>query len=80
MPQITVDISAAGAAKLQLIVDAHNNRNQTALSLADWLQLHLREMAVQDDVATAIQALQKQKEDELKDAIASERDRLLAAV
>ncbi len=80
MPQITLTLTDAAAAKLDALVAAHNAANGTSLSLRDWLLRHLKELAIQRDLAARSQALEAQKNNELQTALQAERDAMLNAL
>ncbi len=77
MPGITVDISNDTVARLNLEVADHNARNGASLDLDAWLQLRLRELAVQREFSTRVESLKKQADDDPTAAIDAEKARLL---
>lgn len=81
MPQFTIDIPQKVADRIQVHVQRTNDANGTNYTLREWIDLHLRELAIADDLAAATTALQQQAETDARDALAlavrSERDRLL---
>lgn len=80
MPQLTLDISDAARQRLDLAVAEYNATNGTSLSFEQWMDLHLRELAVQREFAAKIDQLRRQTEDDLHAAIEAEKQRLLDAV
>jgi hypothetical protein len=80
MPQLTFDITDATRQRLDLVVADYNATNGTSLTLEEWLDLHLRELAVQREFATRVEQLKRQTEDDLHAAINAERERLLSSV
>ena len=80
MPTITLDISDDAKQRLDLVVADYNATNGASLTFDDWLDLHLREMAVQRELATKVEQLKRQTEDDLAAAVNAEKDRLLDAV
>lgn len=80
MPQLTIDISDAAQARLDLVVSDYNVANGTDLDLAAYLDLHLRELAVQRELAAKVEQLKRQTEDDLHAAIEAEKQRLLSSV
>jgi len=91
MPRIIItvdgkayDIPDAAVPRLQVVCDRTNAAQKTALSLGDWIALHLREIAIADDLAAATQQLQQQKQADaqaaLDAAIRSVRNDLLASL
>lgn len=80
MPSITTDLSDEAYTGLGRVVTRYNADNSTALSVEAWVDLHLRELSVQDQVFEAAQELQRQAEETTKAALAAERLRLLESV
>ena len=80
MPTFNITISDAALARLKAIVDRYNADNGAALSVQDWLLLHLKELAIQDNLLAAAQNFQKQAEQGAADATNAERQRLLDSV
>lgn len=81
MPQFSIDIPQKAVDRLQVHVQRTNEANGTSYTLREWIDLHLRELAIADDLAAATTALQHQAETDARDnmatAVRSERDRLL---
>jgi uncharacterized protein YqfA (UPF0365 family) len=63
---------------LQTLAARYNADNGTALTLAEFLELHVAEMSIQDEFAARVEALQRQRDAELTAAFRAERDRLIA--
>jgi len=80
MPKFTLDISDAAVDGLQAVVARYNADNGTALTVLDWLHLHAREIAVQDQLLTAAQSLREQADKDADAAFKAERQRLLDSV
>ena len=82
MPKFTLTVTDAHLIKLQGVVSTHNANTGQALTVQQWLDLHLQEVAIAGDLQTAIAAIQKQQEQDaqqsLTDAINTTRDELLA--
>jgi hypothetical protein len=80
----TADLPDAVVARLQVFADRTNVAQKTALTVLGWLTLHLKELAVTDDLATAVEALRKQQQADaeaaLEAAVAAARDQLLASL
>ncbi len=78
MPKFTIDLSQKAVDKLQTQhVDRSNGANGTALTLKDWIVLHLNELAITADLPAAIGQLQRESQDTLTAAIRTTRDRLI---
>jgi hypothetical protein len=84
MPKFTIDLTAAAVAKLQAIVARHNADNGTALTVADWVLLNLKEIAIGEELGKTAESIRRQAEDDANAATAAairaERDRLLASL
>lgn len=67
--------------RLQRLVDRTNKTEVPPLTLEDWLALHIREMAVQEDLSAAIPGIQADHqaaaEAALAEAIAARRLELM---
>lgn len=77
----TTVISDPTRARLQKLCDRTNKTEPKPLSLTEWLELNLKEMAIQQDLSAAIPGLQTDQqaasETALTEAIASRRRELL---
>lgn len=80
MPTFTLTISDPALAGLQAVVSRYNADNGTALSVQDWLLLHVKELAIQDQLLEAARTFQQQAEQSAADALRAERQRLLDSV
>ena len=80
MPDIPITLSDAAYAGLQLVVTKWNAANEQQLSVEQWVDLHLRELAVQDQIFAAHEQLQRQAQDTAAAALKAERERLLDSV
>ncbi len=84
MPTFTIDLSAAAVTRLQAIVAAYNANNGLALTVAQWLLLHIKEVAIGQELGDSVDALRKQVEANanaaLNAAVTAERDRLIASL
>jgi hypothetical protein len=80
MPTITTDLTDAAYAGLQRVVTRWNADNGGSLTVDEWLHLHLRELAVQDEIVRAVEDLQKQAQETAAAAIRAERQRLIDSV
>ncbi len=81
MPQYTIDLPQKAVDKLQAVVARYNDTVGATYTVKDWIQQHLKELAIAEQLAVAIDALQKQQEqqarDDLQSAIATTRDQLI---
>jgi len=80
MPQFTITISDAALARLQAIVARYNADNGTNLTVRDWLLLHVKELAIQDELIEAARLARENAEKQAAQAFTAERDRLLGAL
>ena len=76
----TVLLSQAAVDRLTLLKTAYNAEAGTALTLTDWITLHLRELAINAEWSASVQALQRQLELDVQAAVRGERTRLLGTV
>jgi EAL domain-containing protein (putative c-di-GMP-specific phosphodiesterase class I) len=77
MPQFAINLSPPAVAKLQAIVQRYNENTGQKLTAAQWLELHIKELLVADDLATEAQALERQAHDGLQEALRAARQRLI---
>ncbi len=77
MATFQIDVTDKHAAALATVVARYNANTGQAFTVLDWLNLHVREIAVQDELALETAALAKQAEEGLQAAIASLRTRML---
>ena len=80
MPRFTIDLSDAALAGLQVLAARYNADNGADLSVQEWLLLHLKELAVQDDLLRIAGELRRQAEADADAAFKAERQRLLDSV
>ena len=91
MPRLTIALDGKTAdlpdtivPRLQRLTDRTNDTQKTALTVLDWLALHLKELAVADDLTAAVAALQQQQEADAQAAldagVKAARDQLLATL
>ena len=82
MPDFTIAVPDKALPALQRTVDLYNGNNGTALSVRDWLELHALDIALQDQLAAAVDAIKAQTEAQAQAdfdaAIKAERERLIA--
>ena len=80
MPRFELELSEAAVTGLQRIVARYNADNGAALTVADWILLHLKEVSVQDELLRAADDLRRQAEETAAAALRAERTRLLESV
>jgi hypothetical protein len=80
MPRFEIELSDAALTGLQSLVTRYNADNGAALTVEGWILLHLKELAVQDDLLLAAETLRRQAEETAAAALRAERERLLGAV
>ncbi len=81
MPSYTITLSPKAVQRLKALMQRTNETEGTNLTLRDWITLHLRELAIAQDLSAAIPSLQEQTkrdaETALQAAITTTRDQLL---
>ncbi len=81
MPSFTITLSPKSVQRLKTLMQRTNDTEGTSLTLRDWITLHLRELAIAQDLSAALPALQEQTkrdyETALQAAITTTRDQLL---
>ena len=82
MPKYTIELPQKAVTKLQAVVARYNDTVGTSLTVKQWIERHLRELAIAEQLATAIDTVQKEQEqqarDDLQSAINTTRDQLVA--
>lgn len=82
MPQFTITLTQKAVDKLQQQVQRTNENQGTSLTLKQWMTLHLRELAITDELNAAVTGLrdeqQRDAQTALEAAIRTARDELLA--
>jgi hypothetical protein len=82
MPRFAIDLSQKAVNKLQAQVQRTNENAGTSLTLQQWMTLHLRELAITDELGAAVAAIQEQQQQNaqtaLEAAVRTARDELLA--
>ena len=82
MPTFTIDLTDKAVAALQAEVNRTNENQGTALTVQQWITLHLQEIAIAAQFTAAIDQLRKQAETDaqasLETAVKTTRDQLLA--
>jgi hypothetical protein len=80
VPQFTITVSESVLTRLQTIVQRYNETTGQTFTVKDWILLHLKEMAIGDDLSSFLQAEQAKQPLQFQAALAAERDRLLTAL
>jgi len=84
MPEFTISVPQKAVDRLQQLVARYNDNTGSSLTLRDWLTLHLKEMAVQNEMAERAAEIRRQQELEANqmyaDAVKAEQDRLIAGL
>ncbi len=78
MPDFTISISDTAAAKVAALVTRYNENNGTNFTVKEWITLHLRELAIQEELLAAVETAKQQLEKDTQTAVINERQRLLA--
>ncbi len=81
MPKYTIELPQKAVTKLQAVVARYNDTVGTSLTVKQWIDRHLRELAIAEQLAVAIDTLPKEQEqkmrDDLQTAINTIRDQLI---
>lgn len=80
MPKFTIELSDHMMSRLNVIVGRYNADNGSDLTTQAWLELHAREIAIQEDLAAEHAALARQAESDVAAAVRVAKERLLADV
>lgn len=80
MPQFTVTLSDKAVARLQAIVAHYNENTGQKLAAGQWLERHVKELLVADELAAEAQALERQTHEGLQAALRAARQRLIDAL
>jgi hypothetical protein len=82
VPKFTIDLSQNTVDKLQAQVQRTNENTGSSLTLQQWMTLHLRELAITDELTAAVTAIRDQQQQDaqtaLEAAVRAKRDELLA--
>jgi hypothetical protein len=82
MPDFTIHVTDKQLPKLQAVVNECNGNSGTTLTVQEWLDLHVKEVCIQRDLAASVQAAHEQTQKDaqaaLDAAVAAERAQLLA--
>lgn len=77
MPDVTLTISPALATRLATIVQEHNDRTSTSLTIAQWIILHLREVAIAEQLAADGETIQRQSQRDFQAALQAKKNQLM---
>ena len=80
MAKFEIELSDAAYQGLQRLVTRYNADNNAAHTVEAWVDLHLRELAVQDEIVRAAEQLQREAQETAAAALQAERQRLLDSV
>ncbi len=80
MPDVTITVSDALVARLNVLLAEYNLRNLANLTLRQWMQLHFRELAIGRELAASAVQIQEQAQADVAAAIQAEKERLLGLV
>jgi hypothetical protein len=75
-----ITLKEQAVTRLQQLVARYNGDNGATLTVEEWVTLHLKELAVQDDLLRAAEDLRRQADDTARAALEAERKRLLDSV
>ena len=74
----TITLTDAMQSRMARVVGQHNAAHSTELTVTDWLNLHIRELAISQDLAAEHKAIKEQAEADVTDAMIAVKQRLLA--
>ena len=80
MASFMIEIADPELPRLQAVTDRYNSGFGTSLTNGEFLQLHVLEVLIQEELAAKAEQLRRQAETGVNAAVSAERDRLLAAV
>lgn len=80
MPRFEVTISDAHLARLQAIVAKYNENSGTNYTVKDWVLLHLKDIVIGEQLQAYQEQAQKNAEEQLRQEIEAEIQRLRDAV
>lgn len=82
MPEFTITLSQQAVNKLQAKQRRSNRDHHTKLTLEQWIVLHLCEIAIERELASAAAVIREEQQGDaqalLEAAVRAERDRLIA--
>jgi hypothetical protein len=78
MAKFTIDLPERLLAGLQTVVTRHNADNGTTFTVESWLNRHVAEVAVQDELLIEQAKLAKHAQDDLEAALRAVRERLVS--
>ena len=74
----TITLNDAMQARMARVVGQHNAAHATELTVTQWLNLHVNELAIAQDLAAEHETLKRQAEDDMAAAMIAVKQRLLA--
>ncbi len=77
MPRFTIDLSRKAMDKLAIQVRRTNETDGTKYTLQQWLTLHLKELAIADDLPAAIDQLHRETQATFQAAVRAKTNQLL---
>lgn len=77
---VTLKLTDALADRMAVIVQTHNDRTGAGVSLEEWLLLHLREVAIAEELVEEGQAIERESQKALQAAVQAKKNELMAAL
>lgn len=79
MPTFRIDLPPAAVARLQAVVQNYNANTGKSLTVAQWIRLHLLEIAFHQELSEVRQRLERQKQQELEDEYRAEWEQIVGS-
>lgn len=78
MPEITAKVGDRVYRGVQALVDRYNAERNEALGVEEWLSLHIKELALQEDLLARSAAIQRDFQARAEEALRVAREELMA--
>lgn len=80
MPRFPIDLKQPVVDRLQKHVQRTNETNGTSYTLLQWITLHLKEVAISEELPVIVERLQQKSQKALNEAIRREQKRLMDSI
>lgn len=78
--QFTISLPAKAVGRLQALAQQYNQNTGQNLTAAQWLELHVKELLVAEELAAEAQRLEREAQEKLQADVQAARQRLIAAL